>query len=59
MLTNIQVDLQRKIVVSGIMTQGDPVEDDWVTEFTIWHSDDCETFSQLENSDGNVAVRNY
>ena len=42
--------------MSGILTQGDPDNMTWVSEFGVWYSSNCETFTPVRDSDGKMEV---
>ena len=49
------------MVITGMLTQGDPKSDSWVTEMNLWTSTDCENFSPILNRFGVKAkfIGNY
>ena len=53
-----QVDLQQSMVISGMLTQGDPNSDSWITTMNLWISADCENFSPILNKFGVKATFN-
>ncbi len=45
----IQVNLQQQTLVSGVITQGRPNFDQWVTDYTVEHSDDGIVWIDVDN----------
>ena len=46
----LQVDLGQKTNVTGIQTQGRQDRDQWVTSYTVSHSDDNTTFTPYKEN---------
>lgn len=59
LLSLLQVDLHKEMVVSGILTQGHPLNSSWVTEFGVWWSIDCERFRPVFDAQREPAVSRY
>ncbi|XP_022252614.1 hemocytin-like [Limulus polyphemus] len=52
----IQVDLQELQDVTGVITQGNPLQPEWVTAYKVFYSKDSVAFSVLKSPDGSEKV---